>query len=100
MPFNRHFRDLDTWTRADNRAIASKDGRRGSRLCEHEHFNVENPALGVHVGYDMREGRAREELEAALSVAYAGCGGGSEDGEDEMKASHEEISKKRTLMVD
>lgn len=100
MPFDRHFRDLDTGTRADNRAIASKDGRCGSRLCEHEHFNVENPALCVHIGHDVREGRAGKELEAALSVADAGRGGRSEDGEDEMEASHEEISKKRTLIVD
>ena len=45
----------------------------------------------------MREGRAGEELEAALGVTDAGGGGRGEDGEDKVEAAHEEVSEERTL---
>ncbi|KAI6751544.1 hypothetical protein HG531_006240 [Fusarium graminearum] len=31
----------------------AKDWRRGSRLGEHEHLDIEDPSFGVHVGDDI-----------------------------------------------
>lgn len=71
MPLDGHLGDPDPRAGADNTAVGAEDRGRGRRLGEHQHLNVEDPALGVHVGDDVREGGAREELEAALGVADA-----------------------------
>lgn len=42
-------------------------------FCQHEHLYVENPALGVHVRNDVRQRRAREQLETTLSVFDLCC---------------------------
>lgn len=97
VPLNGHLCHFNPGTSADNTAVAAEDGGGGCRLGEHEHLNVEDPAFGVHVGHDVGEGCAREELEAALGVADArGCGG-CEDCEDEVEGSHEEVSQGRAL---
>lgn len=93
MPLNGHLSDLDARARADNTAVGAEDGRGGGGLGEHQHLDVEDPAFGMHVGDDVWERGAGEELEAALGVADAGCGRGCEDGEDEVEGSHEEVAE-------
>lgn len=63
------------------------------RFGQHQHFDVEDPALGMHVGDDVRERRTREELEAALGIADSGRGGRSEKAEEEMEGVHEEVAE-------
>lgn len=69
VPLNGHLGNLDAWAGADNTTITTKDRGGGGRLGEHKHLNVKDPALGMHVWDDVGEGGAREELEAALSIA-------------------------------
>src|SRR5690348_761807 len=97
MPLNWHFSNLDAGTGANNTAIVAKDWCCGSRLGKHEHLNVKDPALGVHVGDDVRERCTREDLETALSVANARCSRGSENHENKVERSHEEVSQSRPL---
>ena len=68
------------------------DGHAGG-LGEHEHLDVEDPALGVHVRYDVGQAGAGEELEAALGVLDAGGGRGSGEAEEEVEGVHEEVAE-------
>lgn len=95
MPVDGDLGDLDAGAAADGGAVVAADGDGGGRLGEHEHLDVEDPALGVHVGDDVGQGRAREELEAALGVAQARGGGRREDGEDDVEGPHEEVAQGR-----
>lgn len=45
----------------------------------------------------MGESGAGEEFETALRVADAGCGGGCQDGEDEVERPHQEVAKNGAL---
>ena len=66
-------------------------------FSQHEHFDVEDPAFGVHVGDDVGEGWAGEEFEAALGI-FDACGGGrGHDAEEEVERVHEEVSEARSL---
>lgn len=56
LPSYGYFRDFDTSRCA---------------LGKHQHFNIEDPAFGMHVRNDMREGGSRKEFESALGVADA-----------------------------
>ena len=51
----------------------------------------------MHVGDDVGQGRARKELEAALSVFSAGRCGWGQDGEDEVEGAHEKVAESGTL---
>lgn len=85
VPLNRHLGDLDARTSANNTAIATQDGSGRGRLGKHQHLNVEDPAFGMHVGDNVWQRGAGEELEAALGVADARCGRRREDGENEVE---------------
>lgn len=85
VPLNRHLGDFDARAGADDAAIAAQDGRRRGGLGEHQHLNVEDPALGMHVRDNVRQRGAREELEAALGIANTRRSRGREDGENEME---------------
>ena len=97
VPLDGNLCDLNARAAANDGAVRAQDGGRRGGLGQHEHLNVENPAFGVHIGHNVGEGGAREELEAALSVANARGGGRGEDGENEVKGAHEEVSQGRTL---
>ncbi|RYC54938.1 hypothetical protein CHU98_g11270, partial [Xylaria longipes] len=71
VPGDGDLGDLDAGGAADNSAVGPEHRDGGGRLGQHEHLDVEDPALGVHVGDDVGEGGAREQLEAALRVAHA-----------------------------
>ena len=62
-------------------------------LGKHQHFNIEDPALGVHVWNYVRQGGAGEELEAALGVADAGGGRRRHETEEEVEGVHEEVAE-------
>jgi len=97
VPPHGHLGDPDPRRGADNITAGTeyRGGRR--RLGEHEHLDVEDPALGVHVGDDMGQGCAREQLEAALRVLDAGRGRGGQDCEAEVEAAHEKVAEDGAL---
>lgn len=97
VPLDGDLGDLDAGGAADDGAVGAEHGHGGGRLGEHEHLDVEDPALGVHVGHDVGQGGAREELEAALRVAHAARGGGRQDREHEVERAHEEVAQGRAL---
>lgn len=97
VPVDGDLGDLDAGAAANNRAVVAEDWDGGGRLGQHQHLDVEDPALGVHVGDDVGQGGAREQLEAALGVADARGGGGRQDHEDEVEGAHEEVAQRRAL---
>ena len=82
VPTDRHLDDANAGGGANDAAVRADYGHRRSRFGQHQHLNVKDPALGVHKGYNVWHGGAREQLEAALGVADARCCWGGEDGED------------------
>lgn len=97
MPVYGDLGDADAGHGADDGAVQGDDGGGRRRLGEHEHLDVEDPALGVHVGHDVGQGAAREELEAALGVVDARGGGRGEDLDDGVEGLHEEVAQGRAL---
>lgn len=97
VPLNGHLGDLDARTGPNDAAVAAQDGCSGRGLGEHQHLNVEDPALSMHVRDNVRQRGARKELEAALGIANPGRGRGGEDGEHEVERAHEKVSKSRAL---
>lgn len=68
------------------------DGDPG-KLGQHQHLDVEDPALAVHVGDDVGQGGAREELESALGIADGGGAGRRHPLEEEVEGMHEEVAQ-------
>ena len=51
----------------------------------------------MHVGDDVGQGRAREQLEAALGVLDAGGGGRGGEAEEEVEGVHEGVAQEGAL---
>lgn len=51
----------------------------------------------MHVRHDVRQRRAAEELEPALSVADAGGGRGREEAEEDVEGVHEGVADEGAL---
>lgn len=97
MPIDGDLGDLNTRATANNSAVVAEDGDGRGGLGQHQHLDIEDPALGVHVRDDMGQRRAREKLESALRVADARGGGGCQDHEDEVEGAHKEIAQGGSL---
>lgn len=53
----------------------------------------------MHVRDDVGQGRAREELEAALGIADGGGGGRGEESDKEVEGAHEEVAEVGSLVA-
>lgn len=93
MPVDRYFGDPNTGGDTNHCAVNSNYGGRGSGFGEHQHLDVEDPALSMHVWYDMRQGGAREELEAALGIADARGSWGRQDLDNGVEGLHQEVAQ-------
>ena len=93
VPLDWDLGHLDSGAGANNRAVGSKNRRGGCGFGKHEHLDIEDPALRVHVRYDVGESRTREEFKTALCVTNARRRWWCEDHEHEMKRTHEEVSQ-------
>lgn len=63
------------------------------KLRQHEHLDIEDPALGMHVWYDVRQRRAREQLEPALRVLDRRSPGRRHQPQDQVERVHQEIAQ-------
>lgn len=97
MPMNRHLRNPDARRRTNHRPVVVNDRRRRRRLSQHEHLDVKDPALSVHVRDNMRQRRAREQLKPALGVADPRRGGRRQALDDEVEALHEDVAHRGAL---
>lgn len=72
------------------------DGDAG-KLGEHEHLDVEDPAVHVHVRDDVRQGGPREQLEAALGVADARRRRRRHQLQQQVERVHQEVAQPAAL---
>lgn len=93
MPVNRDLGDPDTGRNTNHRAVNSNHGGRRSGLRQHQHLNVEDPALSMHIRDDVRQCSPREELEAALGIANAGSRWRRQDLDDGVEGLHQEVAQ-------
>lgn len=93
VPINRYLGDSNTGRDTNHCAVNSDHRGRRSGLGKHQHLNVKDPAFRVHVRDNVRQGSAREELEAALRIANARGRRGCQDLNDGVEGLHQEVAQ-------